>query len=144
MAKITGDCPHCKKQLELDKDKIDFVVREAEKNQLEHVASTSNQILEPQIKEVEKIVEKVVTRRPKNQPNYKCKDGKCGNMHPNSEYSEAPKSKCSNCGQFIESNYDVCPWCSKDEFEEVTQEDREEMGIPEPKPYEHNHDEEDE
>jgi len=137
LTKITGDCPHCKKQVELDQEKLEFVKREAEKNRLNNVSSSQTQILEkPEVKEV--IKEKIIQLPPSFMPTYKCKDGKCGKMHPNDYYTEPPTQKCDGCDQFAGADTKVCPWCEKKDFSEVTQEDRNDLGIPEPI-YHHEH-----
>ena len=144
LTKIIGDCPHCTKPVELDQEKVDFVKREAEKKQLQNISANNQEQILEKPKVVEKIVEKIITKLPKIQPNYQCKDGRCGNLHPNQDYSIAPSAKCTNCGQFADNKTETCFWCKGTEFEEFSKEDREELGIPEPKLDEHHHNHEDE
>ena len=116
--KINGDCPHCKEKVAIDIDKLEV----KQPKTLEH-ASSESQVTqtiekEPEVKEVIKEVEKI----PSNIPNYQCKDGRCGNVHPNPDYHDRPTKKCENCGQF--STSETCIWCNGKDFEDIDPGDR--------------------
>ena len=102
--------------------------------------SMTNEIKEkPQveIKEVEKIIEKV--KVPPHIPKIKCKD--CKGTHENPNYTKRPHHKCTNCGALNPDN--ECLTCNKsEEMEELSDEELDELGIPEPKEKEHVHESE--
>lgn len=95
------------------------------------------EIKTPEIREVEKIIEKV--KVPSHIPKIKCKD--CKGTHENPNYTKRPKFKCNNCSSL---NPDAeCLTCNKgEEFEEMSDEDLDELGIPSPKEREHVHESE--
>ena len=136
--KITGECPHCKKEATIDIDDIKMNIPETPKFQNPTGTQTGGTIqeLKPEIKEV--IKEKPV---PQNiQPAYKCKDGNCGQIHKNPNHTAKIKGKCSNCGQFTDDPNSPCVWCNEKDIEELDEDELNELGIPEPKeavPHEH-------
>jgi len=44
-------------------------------------------------------------------PGYRCGDPSCLKAHPNPNYKEKPKGKCSLCFQFCRTNSGDCPIC---------------------------------
>lgn len=137
--KLIGEteCPHCKKthDTEFNIDNIEPTRPQVPQGTVKQVISAGNTLLEPEIKTVEKIKEVV----PSHIPNYKCKNGDCGQVHKNPNYKRAPKAKCVNCGQFTADPDTKCQWCSNTEFEEINEEELENMNIPLPT-HEHEHD----
>jgi len=132
--KINGDCPHCKEKVSIDIDKLEVKQPKGLTNanaETQQTVQMSNQ--EPEIKEVVK----EVTKLPNIQPNYRCKDGRCGNIHPNPDYTKRADKKCENCGQLGEGG--ECLWCKGSDFEELDNEELDELGIPEPKEVHHEH-----
>lgn len=133
--KITGDttCPNCKKDHEvtLDIDKLDIKQPISTLNNMTAAgpAPITTQILEAPRPEI-----KIVTKIPSYIPKYKCKD--CNENHKNKNYTQKPKFKCSNCDQFSPDGKS-CLFCDKKEFEDVTDEDLQNLGIEEPVEHEH-------
>ena len=127
-------CPHCKKGFESahELDNLEPKIPQGKIKSIENTPQVMQQV-EPEIKEVIKEVTKI----PSFIPQYKCKDGRCGNIHPNPDYTTRPNKKCENCGQFNAG--DTCIWCGNKEFEELDDEELNDMGIPTPKPFEHDH-----
>ena len=134
MTKIVADCPHCKKESEIDIDKIE--IKPVEIKQFENPRTTQAQATVQEVKP--EIVEKIKEVLPSDIPAFKCKDGNCGRTHKNPNYKRAPKGKCTNCGQFS-SDLEECKWCDGKEFEELEERDLQDMNIPLP---EHNHEHE--
>ena len=129
--KITGDttCPTCKKDHEASFD-IDKLEVKNTVPALTNVSTTGiDQILEPP-----KVETKIVTKIPSYIPKYKCKD--CNENHKNKDYTQKPKFKCDKCGQFSPDGQ-TCLWCDNKEFEELSDEDMEDLGIAEPLEHEH-------
>ncbi len=129
--KITGDttCPTCKKDHEASFD-IDKLEVKNTVPALTNVSTTGiDQILEPP-----KVETKIVTKIPSYIPKYKCKD--CNENHKNKDYTQKPKFKCDKCGQFSPDGQ-TCLWCDNKEFEELSEEDLEDLGIAEPLEHEH-------
>ena len=63
-------------------------------------------------------------------PNYKCKDGTCGQIHENPRYTNRPKGKCNNCDQFSSIKEGKCSWCKEeDSIDEIDKDDLENLGI---------------
>ena len=133
------DCPHCKKshETEFDIDNLEPVKQEASKGRVKEVIN-ENQIQE--LKQEPKVIEKIKEVLPSNIPAFKCKDGNCGRTHKNPNYKHAPRAKCTNCGQFTTDPNSECPWCDGKEFDELNDEDLENMNIPIPE-HSHNHEE---
>jgi hypothetical protein len=130
------NCPHCKKSFESAKDLEGFEPTQAPQNKgtVKTIESNAQQtMIEPEIKEIIK----EVTKLPKTQPNYKCKDGRCGNLHPNPDYEAAPSKKCENCGQFGDG--ETCVYCNGNEFEDIDADELEELGIKMPEIPDHVH-----
>ena len=128
------DCPHCKKthETEFNLDELETVSKESPKGRIKEIVNNNQTQVQEVIKEVEKIKEVL----PSNIPAFKCKDGNCGRVHKNPNYKRPPKGKCTNCGQFTADPDTECPWCSGKEFEDVEEQDLEDLGIPIP---EHTH-----
>jgi len=136
--KIHGDCPNCKEKVTIDIDKLEI---KSPKN-LENASAETQQVLlekpvekpkEPELKiETKTVIEDF-------KPNYECPDGNCdmGGMHKNKNYRTKPKGKCTNCGQFTRHDKGTCPWCKKEEIEELEPEELEDLGITEPEIIEH-------
>ncbi len=137
--KLDFGCPHCKKDITLDSEKMK-IIDTAKEAETVTASSAGNQqtitkTVEPEVKEI--VIEKVKT--PAHIPSFKCKDGKCGKMHPNDNYTSKITGKCSNCGQFTSNIKDPCPFCNKNEYEELDEDELKDLGIPEPKEIEHDH-----
>lgn len=145
MVKLLEDltCPHCKKDFEKETDLDQLDKPEPVKaNKSSVQQQTQLEQKEPE-KQPPKEVIKEVVKLPNTIPGHKCKDGNCGRVHPNKNYSRAPKYTCQNCGQFSDNNED-CIWCNSKDFEEIEKEDLEDMGIRLPKQTEEDeHDHED-
>ncbi len=127
--KIDHDCPHCKKGITLDLDKLETIeMPKAADNPT--IQNNTNQVLEkPEI--IEKEVIKTVIEDFK--PNYECPDGNCDiGVHKNKNYKKKPKGKCTNCGQFTKHDKGTCPWCKGTELEELDEDELEELGITDP------------
>jgi hypothetical protein len=129
------ECPHCKKshEAELDLEKFEIPKDEKAKINIKGVINTEKPEPtpqpEPQIQ--------VKTKIPSHIPKFKCKN--CDKLHDNPDYSKRPKFKCQNCGSLNAGPY--CQTCSKgEEFDELTDEELDELGIPEPH-HEHEHEE---
>lgn len=79
----------------------------------------------------------VQTKIPSHIPKYKCKN--CDKLHDNPDYKKRPRFKCENCGTINAGPY--CQTCTKgEEFTELSDEELEDLGIPEPS-HEHEHEE---
>lgn len=137
--KLTGDteCPGCKKthKVEFDLDKLDV----KQPSKLENMDAGGSSVTVQQVKpiEPEKIIEtKTVIEDFK--PNYECPDGNCDvGVHKNKNYSKRVKGKCTNCDQFTKNDNGVCPWCNKDEIEEIDEDTLTDLGISMPQIVEH-------
>lgn len=133
--KIDHDCPHCKKGITLDTEKMEVleVTKQAENPTIQN---KTNQVLEkpiePEIKtEIKTVIEDF-------KPGYECPDGNCEiGVHKNKNYSKRVKGKCSNCDQFTKHDKGKCPWCKQDQIEPIEQEELEELGIEMPQIDEH-------
>jgi len=128
--KIEHDCPHCKKGIGIDTEKMEIT----ELTKLsENVTATSTQVLEqPKEKIVEKEVVKTVS--PSDEPFFACANGNCGEgVHRNENYKTKPNKKCKNCDSL--SGKKKCKNCGntdEEEFEELNDEELTELGIPMP------------
>jgi len=124
-------CPHCKKDFESEKDlEGPFENFEIKKHKGSIEKITTEKTQEPEVKEVIKEVTK--TQTPPHIPSFKCKDGNCGLMHKNPNYTKQIKGKCTNCGQFTSNTDSECPFCNKKEYDEIDEDELKELGIPEP------------
>jgi len=126
--KLDFECKHCKKDLTLDTDKMKVVDSAKEIDNLQQQQTT--QLVKPEVKEVIKEVTK--TQTPPHIPSFKCKDGNCGLMHKNPNYTKKIKGKCTNCGQFTANTDSECPFCNQKEYDEIEENELKELGIPEP------------
>jgi len=134
--KLDFPCKHCHKDLTLDTDKMKIIDSSKEIENIQQQQST--QLLKPEVKEV--IKEVVKTQTPAHIPSFKCKDGNCGLMHKNPNYTKKIKGKCTNCGQFTSNTDSECPFCNQKEFDEIEEDELKDLGIPEPLPKEiHDH-----
>ena len=141
--KIDGDCPHCKKEVTLDTEKLQYVKQEDGNLVNTRVsAAGNNQILQvPEQKP--SIVEKIKEVLPEFMPAGRCKNGNCDvGIHKNPNYKKRPKGKCTNCGQFSAHKEGDCPWCKNEdgkrgEIEELDDDELDELGIPKPPEDEH-------
>lgn len=85
-----------------------------------------------------KAKKEVEVRLPSWQPKEFCADGSCGAKHTNKHYAQRPKKKCTNCGQFAPAKAAKCAWCDstdidpEDRFEELSDDDLNDLGIPLP------------
>jgi hypothetical protein len=73
-----------------------------------------NILLRQQIEEIQK-----EPRMPSHIPAFKCKNGNCGEIHANKNYTRNVKGKCRNCDQFSPDLNDNCPWCGQNDFDEM-------------------------
>lgn len=135
--KITGDCPHCKKDVEIDIDKLEVTQPKPIEN-ASTTAQQTQQIVKPEIPEP-KIEIKTVA--PSDEPFYQCKNGECGKgVHKNPNYSKAPNKKCKNCDSL--NGKKACKNCGntdEEEFDELSAEELEDLKIPLPEIHEHEH-----
>lgn len=133
--KILGEttCPGCKKNHEVELDVDNLEIKQIEMPQVSNPrVQTPQQTVQVQAPK-EKVKE--VLKIPSYIPKYKCKN--CDANHKNKAYTNMPKARCANCGQFSPDGIGNCPWCESNEFEELDKDDLKELGIPEPE--EHNH-----
>ena len=136
--KLDFDCPHCKKDITLDSEKMKIV---NSPKLVESATQQQAQILEkPEVKEV--IKEVIKTQTPAHIPSFKCKDGNCGLIHKNPNYTKQIKAKCTNCGQFTGNTDSECPFCNQKEYENLSEDDLNDLGIPKPLEKEHDHESE--
>lgn len=131
--KIVGEttCPNCQKAheaaLDLDKFEPKVTTSVIQNPSISSPTATVTSVLAEE-------KPKVITKIPSYIPNYKCKN--CGNNHKNKDYSVRPKFKCSKCGQFSPDG-ELCAWCKSKEFDEIDEEELDDLGIPEPEEHEH-------
>ncbi len=119
-------CPGCKKEFDSQHD-LENLEPKIIKGEIKTIEGSTNQVLETPKPEI-KIETKTVIEDFK--PGYECPDGNCEiKVHPNKNYSKRVKGKCSNCDQFTKNEKGKCPWCKKDEIEEIDTETLEELGI---------------
>lgn len=134
--KIDGNCPHCKGEVTLDSEKLEYQKKiDAEIQNSRVVTAGNNQILEQKPSIVEKIKEVL----PSFMPAGRCANGNCDvGVHKNPNYKKKIKGKCTNCNQFSGHKDGECPWCRKKEaIEEIDEEELEDLGIPNPPENEH-------
>ena len=133
--KLDFDCPHCKKDITLDSEKLDII--DPAKPVDNATVAQSAQVLEKpaEIKEVIKEVVKI----PSHIPKFKCKNGNCGKMHENEDYTAKITGKCTNCGQFTANVNDPCPFCNKKDYDDLDEDELEDLGIPQPNEVKHDH-----
>jgi len=121
-------CPKCKHQFESEKE-MEGLEPSKNKGKIEKITSTEKE-KDPEVKEV--IKEVVKTQTPAHIPSFKCKDGNCGLMHKNPNYTKKIKGKCTNCGQFTSNTDSECPFCNQKEYDEIEEDELKDLGIPEP------------
>ena len=126
-------CPHCKKEFEIESDLDKIDIKPPTKAQAG--ASTT---LEPLTVEMPKEVIKEKIVAPSHIPAYKCKDGNCGQVHKNPNYFNKVKARCENCGQFTDDINSPCIWCNEKDFEELDEDEFENLGIPQPNEANHH------
>lgn len=132
------NCPHCKKSFESshELENLEPKITKGKIKELESTAAqqTVQEVKEPEIKEVVKAVS------PSDEPYFACKNGSCGELHDNPNYTKLPDKKCKNCDTL--NGIKKCKNCKNsdpEEFEEIEKEDLTGLGIPEPKEHEHSH-----
>jgi hypothetical protein len=138
---LEGDttCPHCKKDhtASFNLDKLDIKTPASELTNV--TATETSQVLEKK-PEPEPTPEPIIVS-PSDVPFFPCKDGNCGEIHENPNYSKAPNKKCKNCDTL--NGIKKCKNCKNsdpEEFDELDNEELIEMGIPIPNEHEgHNH-----
>lgn len=148
--KVIGetDCPHCKKSHEAEIDLGDLQLPKIEKSKVEvkeilnPTTAGQVQLQEQKPKEPEaKVILK--TKVPSHIPKFKCKN--CDKLHDNPDYKKLPRFKCKNCDQLNPTPQ--CEFCNNednDEFDELSDDDFENMGIKVPHiEHEHEHTEDD-
>jgi len=140
------NCPHCKKTFESSHsmDNIEPVINKGEIKEIQSTQNTGNaqstQIKEPQV-EVKTEIKAV---SPSDEPFYTCKNGNCGSMHKNPNYSKKPNKKCKNCDSL--NGNTKCKNCGNEdseEFDELDDDELKDLKIPIPEIDEHeghNHD----
>jgi hypothetical protein len=129
------DCPNCKTHYEgeIELEGLQTAPQQKPKIQVKQIQTPQ----EPQIQTPQEPQIQVKTKIPSHIPKFKCKN--CDKLHDNPDYSKRPKFKCQNCGSLNAGPY--CQTCSKgEEFDELTDEELDELGIPEPH-HEHEHEE---
>ena len=134
-------CTNCDNEHPVEIDLDDITIDKLKTSKITDATVEQTQAPPPETTEIKT---KTVFKVPSHIPSASCKNGKCGKNHKNDNYTNAPNQKCENCGQ-LSFNTKNCPWCNKDEFEEIDKETLEELGIPIPEIHEehdHNHDEE--
>ena len=133
--KIHGDCPNCKKEIAIDIDKLEM--KQQKPKEVENPSSEQATVLEQKPKIIEKEVVKVVA--PSDQPFIDCKD--CKSLHKNPNYKHKPNKRCANdkCGQLNKEDSKGCKNCGSAEFEEelLTDEELDEIGVPNPEMEDH-------
>ena len=126
---VKADCPECKHNFthkaQLDIDKLE--VKQLKTPEMQN-ASTQTTV------QVEKPKPEVIikTQTPPHIPSFKCKDGNCGLMHKNPNYTKKIKGKCTNCGQFTSNTDSECPFCNQKEYDDLDEDELKDLGIPEP------------
>ena len=131
-------CPKCKHDFESEKDLENFDLK---KNVGTIKELKDDPIKTPDMPEVKEVIKEVV-KIPSHIPKFKCKDGNCGLMHDNKNYTSKIKGKCTNCGQFTGDINSECPFCNQKEFDELDEDELNDLGIPEPKGGTHDHESE--
>ena len=132
--KIDHDCPHCKKGITLDTEKMEVleITKQADNPTIQ---TNTNQVLEKPKPEIKEVIKTVIEDF---KPNYECPDGDCDiGVHKNKNFKKMPKGKCTNCDQFTKHDKGTCPWCKHDEIEPIDSEQLDELGIDTPNIEEH-------
>lgn len=130
------ECPGCKHKFDKTTDLSDL--KNVPVTKIENKAKIKEVIEEgqtSQIIEKEKIVEKV--KIPSDQPFYECKD--CDSLHKNKNYSVRPNKKCNNCDSLNGPKNKGCKNCGNTEFEELDEDQLDDLGVPKPEEHEHEH-----
>ena len=151
MARVIGDttCPGCNLTHEaaIDLDKIPQL-KNAQFSQDIRVAKEPEKqpdfdaIIEKKLKEKEPKKEeppKVKVVAPSYQPKHLCKGAGCEG-HDNENYTMRVKKKCSNCDQFAPDSVKKCPWCGETDFDDIDDDELDELNIPRPREHSHTHD----
>lgn len=141
------DCPHCKQKHEAELDLDNFELPQIEKPKMTVKSTIPTQITEPtpqlQAEPTQEPQIKTKVKVPAHIPKFKCKN--CDKLHDNPDYSKLPRFKCKNCDQLNPTPQ--CEFCNNedsDDFDELSNEDFENMGIRTPNhehEHEHNEDE---
>ena len=134
IAKIPCDKPDCTHPHEMEIEYTEPKLPKASTTISETSSPTSTVLLQ-QEKPVATI-EKVIEKMPSHIPAYKCKN--CGDNHQNKNYTQRPKGKCTNCGQFAKDDKGSCPWCNN-EVEPIDEDELDDLGIAAPGGTEHVH-----
>lgn len=125
-----GTCLEKPISFKVDIPEISPSVRMIPNAQVGENATGTNQVMAKQEeKPIEKTIEVVKKVVPSWQPNFICKGPNC-NTKKNPAYSQRPKGKCSNCGQFSKEAFGSCIWCDNKEFEELDEEELDNLGVP--------------
>jgi len=140
--KLEHDCPHCKKPIGLDTEKMEIVEAVKEPEKVSVNSGLQTQVLEKP-EEKPKTEVKIETVIEDFKPNYECPNGNCDvGVHKNNNFKKRPKGKCTNCNQFTKHDKGTCPWCKSTEIEELDPEELDELGIDTPPEQEHDHEHE--
>lgn len=131
--KTEVDCPLCKGKFDLTVKQKKPVVELQEQETIQTKTATTI----PPV-ETEKIVTKIMPS--KDEPFLECKT--CNKSHENPNYSVRPNKKCNNCSSLNGSYRKGCKNCGNSEFEEVSEDDLNDMKIPVPTIKAHEHEEE--
>lgn len=74
------------------------------------------------------------------EPKYHCPDGNCEiGVHKNENYKERPAKKCTTCDQFAPKRAKKCAWCGESDFDELSDDDLDDLKIPKPAHEGHDH-----
>ncbi len=142
-------CPGCKAKIELERKKpVHRIVEKSDSlatSELDAIVERVAAKLKPKEPEkIEKPKEKVIVKLPSWQPKEFCANGQCGDPHKNPDYKQRVKKKCTNCGAWAPAKAAKCATCTKqdidDPWEELDEDELNEMGIPMPEAHEHHHD----
>lgn len=137
--KIEGNCPHCQKDVAIDIDKLEV---KTEARPIMANASTLVQLPEQNATGTTALMKpeiKIKTVAPSDEPFYHCEGENCMGLHKNPNYKVRPNKKCTNCSTLNSPKAKGCKNCKKDEFDELTDEDLDELEIPKPDEHDHSH-----
>lgn len=139
--KITGEalCPTCNKEhpVSIDIDKLE--VKTPQAPILTNASTqTALQVQNTEVLEPPKEITRIMPS--KDEPFLECKT--CNKSHSNPNYSVRPANKCNNCGTLNGSYRKGCKTCGGSEFEELSEDELDEKGIPKPVLEKHEHEEE--
>ena len=127
------DCPHCNGQIRLK--------FKEEPKLLPRTKSKIKEIIEEEDENDEKLAPEIEIKKvpPRDEPYFHC--ATCKENEENENYTERPRKRCTNCDSLNGESRKGCKNCNNDEFEEVSEDDLEEMEIPVPKkkPHEINY-----